>query len=340
MNNFYWQQFIDEGVLQNLLPAIQQLDTPGLDLDEYFPALIDATSREGKVYGLPRRIATSIFIVNLTLFEEVGVELPPASPEDWTWDEFSETAKAMTDPDAKRFGANINQAISWSSTFVYSNGGNLLDPETHSVAKGYLDSDENAEFVAWYKSMVVDGSIPGPGDLEAFGGGTGAMTGGNLAIIHSGTGFQVHIAKNEGAPYTWGMTKCPYPAGKELIPHIATHGSVVPVGVADVSLSTQLAGYTAWGPNTEMENPIAISTMTEYAKMQFEAGFDHFEPIFAQAMDENVRLHEGALTTHLSILFSEWNEMMDRVLLEDMAALESLQIAAQNFDDRVAEKEA
>jgi multiple sugar transport system substrate-binding protein len=340
MNNFYWQQFIDEGVPLDLTPTVALLDTPGTNMDEYIPSIVEAASREGKLYAIPRGINSSAFVVNVTLFEEAGVELPPTSPEDWTWNDFKEIARKMTDPDQKRFGAWILYHASWTPTFLLSNGGRFLDPETHSRAQGYMDSEANAEYVEWYKSMVEEGIMPEPGALDAFGGSTGAMLGGNLALTHTDGFHQVHWAKVEEVPYEWAGAKNPKPGEKPLKPHIAIHGMMVPKGVKDVLLATELAGYVAWGDNTEMENPVKISPLKEYAQKQVEGDFAYFRPIYDQALAENVELHEGALTRHMDILFEEWLEMFERVLLEDMPAIESLQIAAKNFDERVAEKEA
>ena len=45
MNNFYWQQYINEGMGVDLLPSAALLDTPGTNTDEYIPSVLEAAKR-------------------------------------------------------------------------------------------------------------------------------------------------------------------------------------------------------------------------------------------------------------------------------------------------------
>ncbi len=341
MNNFFWQQYINAGMATDLTPTAVLLDTPGTDLEAYIPSVLEAAKRDGKLYGFPKAINGSAFIINKTLFAEAGVEEPPESPTDWTWDEFREKARALTDPERKIFGAWIQEGPHWTPTFLYTLGGRFLDPETHSRAEGWLNSDANAIWVQWVKDMTDEGILPAPGGLDAFGGSTGAMLGGNIAITHTDGFHQVAFAKRAEAPYEWGGAKNPIPdKDTELKPHIAIHGTMVPKGVKDVMLATQLAGYAAWGAGTEMDNPTKLSPRIEFAEKQALEAYPYFRPLLDQCFAPNVELHEGALITHMDILVEEWSDMMERVLLEGMSPKESLDIAAKNYDKRVAEKES
>lgn len=342
MNNFFWQQYINEGMGVDLLPSAALLDTPGSNPDEYIPSVLEAAKRDGKLYGFPKAVNGSAFIINKTLFEEAGVDLPPASPEDWTFAEFEETARAMTDPDEKLFGAWLDAEVPhWLPTFLFTLGGRYLDPEEHRIAEGYLNSEPNVFFVNWVKKMTDAGLLPAPGGLDAFGGSTGAMIGGNIAITHTDGFHQVAFANAAEAPYEWTGAKNPIPEeGVELKPHLAIHGTMVPGGVKDVLKSAELAGYAAWGAGTEMENPTKMSPRKDFAEKQALDAFPHFRPLYDQAFANDVQLHEGALITHMDILREEWRDMMQRVLLEGQDPQEGLNEAAANYDQRVAEKEA
>ncbi len=341
MNNFFWQQYINAEMGIDLTPTAILLETPGTDLEAYIPSVLEGAKREGKLYGFPKAINGSGFVINQTLFEEAGVELPPESPADWTYDEFTEKARAMTDEENKVFGAWIQEGPHWTPTFLLTLGGRYLDPETHSVAEGYLNSEANATWVQWVKDMTNEGLLPSPGGLDAFGGSTGAIIGGNIAIAHTDGFHQVAFAKLAEAPYVFGGAKTPIPTAEhELKTHIAIHGTMVPKGVKDVMKATELAGYAAWGAGTEMENPTKLSPLQEFAENQAYGDFPHFRPLLDQCFAPQVELHEGALITHMDILVEEWGDMMERVLLEGLAPQEALDTAAQNYDRRVAEKEA
>lgn len=340
MNNFFWQQYIDEGMGVDLLPSAALLDTPGTNPEDYIPSVLEAAKRDGKLYGFPKAVNGSAFIINKTLFEEKGVDIPDGSL-DWTWGEFEDTVSAMTDAESNVFGGWIQEGPHWTPTFLLTLGGRFLDPDEHKIAEGFLNSEANATWVEWIRTMTEEGWLPSPGGLDAFGGSTGAMLGGNIAVTHSDGMHQVAFAVAEGAPYEWTGAKTPIPdVGIELKTHLAIHGTMVPTGVKDVLKSAELAGYAAWGAGTEMDNPTKMSPRTEFAEQQAFEAFPHFRPLYEQAVANFVEVHEGALITHMSILVEEWGDMMERVLLEGMNPQESLNVAAVNYDQRVAEKEA
>ena len=340
MNNFNWQLYINAGMGIDLLPSAAILDTPGSDPSEYIPSLLEASKREGKLYGFPKAVNGSAFITNKTLFEEKGVELPP-NDKDWTYAEFEEAAAAMTSEEDKTFGASIALGHAWTPTFLFTLGGRFLDPDEHRFAEGWLNSGSNAEWVNWIKGLVDNGYHPAPGGLDAFGGGNGAMLGGNVAITHTDGFHQVALADRSDSPYEWSGARTPVPdVGVELVPHVALHGVMVPQGVDDVLKAVELAGYVAYGAGTDMNFPSKMSPRADVAETQALDAFPHFRPLYDQVFKDNVQLHEGALITHVDILGEEVNQMFERVLIEGMNPQESLDIAAANYDKRVEEKEA
>lgn len=340
MNNFFWQQYIDEGMAIDLLPSAALLGTPGTISEEYIPSVLEAAMRGGKLYGFPKAVNGSAFVINKTLFDEKGVAVPDGS-KDWTWGEFEDTVEAMTDTENNVFGGWIQEGPHWTPTFLLTLGGRFLDPDENRFADGYLNSEENATWVAWMKKMTDAEWMPAPSGLDAFGGSTGAMLGGSIAVTHSDGMHQVAFAVAEEAPYEWTGAKTPVPdVGVELKTHLAIHGTMVPNGVRDVLKSAELAGYAAWGAGTETENPTKMSPRNDFSEKQAFETSTHFRPLYEQAFADTVEVHEGALITHMSILVEEWSDMMERVLLEGQDPQEGLNIAAANYDQRVAEKEA
>ena len=340
MNNFNWQLYIDAGMGIDLAPAAAVLDTPGTNVDEYIPSVLEGCKREGKLYGFPKAINGSAFIINKTLFDEAGVDLPP-DDRNWTYAEFEAAAEAMTDTESSQFGCEIATGHAWIPTFLFTLGGRYLDPDEHKFAEGYLNSEANGEWVNWIKKLVDNGWKPAPGGLDAFGGQVGGMIGGNIAINHTDGFQQVAQAMRADAPYEWTGARTPIPAEDvELKPHVALHGVMVPQGVKDVSKAVELAGYVNYGAGTDMDRPSKMSTRIDFAEQQALTDYPHFRALYDQVFADDVQVHEGAFITHVDILGEEWNQMIERVILDDMDAMESLNIAAANFDKRVAEKEA
>ena len=79
-------------------------DDDALDLDEFFPATVEAFRFDGSrvgggpLYGIPKDFTTVGFYLNLDLFRRAGVEPPP---DDWTWEDFIAIARRLGElPDA------------------------------------------------------------------------------------------------------------------------------------------------------------------------------------------------------------------------------------------------
>jgi len=73
--------------------------TDGVDLSDYFPAVVEAFRYDGQqvgrgeLVGLPKDFTTVGFYYNRDLFRRAGV--PEPSPDGWTWDEFLAAARAI-----------------------------------------------------------------------------------------------------------------------------------------------------------------------------------------------------------------------------------------------------
>ena len=108
--------FVDLGLLRpldDLLAADAATAAPDrLDLDEFFPATVDAfrfdgaSIGSGPLYGIPKDFTTVGFYVNLDLFRKAGLE-PPR--EGWTWDDYIAAARAL----GKLPGVTGSEFVTW-----------------------------------------------------------------------------------------------------------------------------------------------------------------------------------------------------------------------------------
>ena len=77
----------------------------GAFYDDFFPLLLDAFRYDieaqrvgqGPLYGLPKDFTTAIFYINVDLFEAAGVDYRRIQDEGWTWDEFADVTRRITD---------------------------------------------------------------------------------------------------------------------------------------------------------------------------------------------------------------------------------------------------
>ena len=96
---------------------------------------------------MPRDYGNQNLFYNVDLFEEAGVEPPPADWEDteFTFDVFLDMAQQLTKREGNRttqWGFLVNRGQRPWASWVYSNGGALVHKDDHGVATESAMSDE------------------------------------------------------------------------------------------------------------------------------------------------------------------------------------------------------
>jgi multiple sugar transport system substrate-binding protein len=161
-----------------------RINEPGFDWNNLYPASKQIVSPGGKVIGFPALIDNLSVIYNKKLFAAAGV---PAPSPDWTWSDFRNVAKKLTDPAKHVYGVN------------YPTGGDLLDtswrffPGLWQRGGQILSSDDKqalfnspagvANLTLWQQMATVDKSVyldPTASKAEPL------FTSGHLAMFVSG----------------------------------------------------------------------------------------------------------------------------------------------------------
>ncbi|WP_278235757.1 ABC transporter substrate-binding protein [Isoptericola sp. AK164] len=99
-------------------------------LETYTPAIVDAGTWDGGVYGMPIMLDTRYGVANMELLEEAGYDAPPSS-----WDELVEISEALTvradDGTLERAGFDLlsNDPRQVFETFLFSAGGDLFNED-------------------------------------------------------------------------------------------------------------------------------------------------------------------------------------------------------------------
>ncbi|MFB6362649.1 ABC transporter substrate-binding protein [Paenibacillus elgii] len=140
---------------QNLEPldAMMSADA-GLKPDDFYPGLFNYVKIGGKTYGMPAGFTTRVMYYNKKLFDEANVPYPKAG---WTWDDFKETAKKLTNPAKKQYGFGVraeNDPYDLQG-FIWSNGGSFISPDGKSI-EGFMNGKETAEVLQLFGSLVKD----------------------------------------------------------------------------------------------------------------------------------------------------------------------------------------
>ncbi|MFF1877149.1 ABC transporter substrate-binding protein [Leifsonia sp. NPDC058230] len=139
-----------------LLDISGEIKAENVDLNKYPKAVLDLYDQgDGKIYGLPKDVDTNAVWFNKAIFDKAGVAYPKS---DWTWDDFRETAKKLTDPAAGVWGvaAPIDYQGGYYNTILQA-GGQVISKDG---TKAEIDSPEAQAGIKFWTDLQADKSSP------------------------------------------------------------------------------------------------------------------------------------------------------------------------------------
>lgn len=207
VGQFDFPSYVDSGLL---MPAGDNIVEP----EGIYPSLQAAfTAEDGTVYCPPKDFSTLALYYNVDHFTAAGIDVPTA---DWTWDDMTAAAQAITDADIT--SADGIEVLGLSAAadrnrwlaFFYANGARFMD-DAGEITFGSPEAIASLDF---YANFVTSGAGAIPANLggsgwngEAFGRGLAAMTvEGNWAIGY---------LRNDFPDLNWGVVELPVaPSGE------------------------------------------------------------------------------------------------------------------------------
>lgn len=111
---------------------------------------------------IPQNLSSLVVYYNKGLFDAAGIAYPA---DDWTWDDFLETAQALTldtdgDGETDQFGLGTEASIFRLAPFVWQNGGEIVDDPANPT-RLTLDTPEARAAVEWFVALqTVHGVVP------------------------------------------------------------------------------------------------------------------------------------------------------------------------------------
>ncbi len=152
------------------------------------PSAVELYRWDGKLYALPRDYGNQNIYYNVDLFEKAGLTPPPADWEEktWTFDAFLEAAKALTVKNGDRteqWGFIVNRGLRPWSSWVYNNGGTLVNQDDRGIATDMaLDQPNAVEALQFLQDlMYTHGVAPRP-ELESETGGFELFASGKVGM--------------------------------------------------------------------------------------------------------------------------------------------------------------
>ncbi|MEU6674881.1 ABC transporter substrate-binding protein [Streptomyces sp. NPDC046925] len=129
----------------------------------------EAVTINGQIRAVPAVLDCLAVVCNKKLFAEAGIELPEPG---WTWDEFTDTARRLTDASKGRFGTGWpgtgDEDTVWRMwPLVWDLGGDVIADDGHSIgfAEEGVRALEVVRDLARDKSVYID---PKPGSEQMY----------------------------------------------------------------------------------------------------------------------------------------------------------------------------
>ena len=113
-----------------------EVNAPSFNWNDFYSFERDAAMSNGKVYGVPALVDNLALVYNKKLFQQAGVAFPTAQ---WTWDDFRNAAKKLTDASKHQYGwayvADGSEDTVWRwIAMLWQAGGSLLNSDGTKTA--------------------------------------------------------------------------------------------------------------------------------------------------------------------------------------------------------------
>ncbi len=133
-----------------LAPLDEYVAKDSLDVNQFVKGANDASTVNGKLYGLPFRSETYVMFYNKDILSAAGYQTPPA-----TWDEVKGAAAACTNGDVYGYGlcgTNYSNFSFQYITMLRSSGGDILNADNTASTLG---SDVAIQTAQLYKDLAA-----------------------------------------------------------------------------------------------------------------------------------------------------------------------------------------
>ena len=309
--------FVERGLVLDLSPYATRV---GYEPERVFSEILRAFDRQGRLYAFPKGFTPMVLFYNRTLFDELNVTPPPEGG--WTWEEFLETARAVTrdvngDGDTDTYAIDFPRRLFEWIPWVWSAGGDILDPDGNQ-AVGYLDSEMTVATFEFLASLITEWHTA---PVQFLRGGDPMRAGrfyvGDQAMLHGGHWLLPRLLHyNARGDIELGVAPIPHHADASPQNVLYTSGWAVPVNVRHKRLALELAAYLASEEAQRMRaaSGLEITAFRDVALELAAADTLGLERVFLDQVTGS-RLPWGAIVSDFHEIEELTFDIMDRHLL-------------------------
>lgn len=184
------QRYMSNDMLLDLTDRIAQSNK--INLTKYPEDITELYAYEGKNYAIPKDYDTIALWYNKTLFDEAGVSYPD---ESWTWDDFYEAAKKLTDKEKGIYGTAYNTGNNQDGYYniIYDFGGYIISDDKKT--SGY-DDPKTIEAMEFVYRLIEEELAPSLESISETAGNV-LFGSGKVAMLTQGSWMVPEFSQNE-----------------------------------------------------------------------------------------------------------------------------------------------
>jgi multiple sugar transport system substrate-binding protein len=307
-----------------------RVDEPGFAWDDFWDSSKQIVSPGGKVIGFPALIDNLSVIYNKDIFDAAGVAYPSA---DWTWDDFRQVAKELTDPAKHIYGVNYPVSGDLDTVWrffpgLWQRGGQILAEDNSQATFNSQAGVDN--LTLWQQMATVDKSVFfDPNDAKA----EPLFTSGHLGMFVTGP-WEVEPLQTAGME-NWGDQVLPGTDGDHQTVSGPDNWVILDHGTDRVNASIEFLQWLT-APEQELTWMMSTASLPIRPSIMDLPGYQDFLDKYPgiQPMADNLANAKNAMPT-----LTQWPRIVDAlgqaiasVLLGKAQPQEALDQAAQEAD--------
>ena len=221
VDQMFVPQYARTGWIEDLSPYIEEYSNE-LNMDDFMQGFVDALSVEGKIYGLPVYGESTILMYNKEMFEEKGIDNPPA-----TFEELKEVAEKLTG-DGQYGIALRGQRGQGMNVYIWAGFYNAFGGQWLKDGQPDLNSEAAIEATQLYQDLITnyapEGAATYSWDQVQL-----AMQQGTVGMVIDATNFATRLEDEENSNVGGKIGYALIPEGPEgSSPSSATRGFSIP----------------------------------------------------------------------------------------------------------------
>mgnify|MGYP005835631217 CR=1 FL=1 len=303
-----------------LIPLNTFIETSGVAIDDFYPALLNVNTYDDQVYGLPVSTNNLELFINTDRFAAAGLD-PDTPPT--TWAELKDYAVQCAKPDEGVVGIELytqpGEGLTWQfQVYLWQAGGDFL---TEDLTQAAFNSEAGLQALQFWLDLIDSGAYT-ISDWGLFGQGQACM-------VMDGS-WMVGIWA-ETAPFEWTTAKMPYPEDGE--PATNMGGEHIFIMSDDEARQQAAWDFINWftSPEIQLEwdmetgfMPVRDSVATN---ADYQAWIQENEPRLMPFVEMQQYAHNRPPVEQYSELSDVFSAMLERAIYGQMSPEEALSAA-------------